>query len=331
MSLEYPIPRLPQPLTKDGLRNLMRERAYWDLKHPSSPLYQRLVAQGFAFLFPGKTKYDETGKAIDVSPLPPEAVAHQVAQVNREMDRLERSLNGSSFVARDPRDDGNRQSFDERPTGTREGAVHVQAHTRDGGKTEVADYWRARPGQGSEPVSRSEHGLESGVKTETADRSPQIADGGDLPPMVNPVPGGRMRGDDGPPYGSGAFGAGRTGRRHEGVDIAVQPGETVVSPVSGTVSIGDPYGDDPKKRDIYQSVRIKTEDGHVVKVFYVKPGEGIENGAAVKAGQPIGTAQDLSRVYPPRDGGRMTNHVHVEVWKGNRRKNPTGVLFPDKR
>jgi len=146
---EHPIPRLLQPLTEDGLRNLMRERAYWDLKHPSSPLYQRLVAQGFAFLFPGKTKYDETGKAIDVQPLPPKAVAHQVAQVNREMDRLERSLNRSSFVARDPRDDGNRQPFDERPTGTREGAVHVQAHTRDGGETEVIDYWRARPGQGN--------------------------------------------------------------------------------------------------------------------------------------------------------------------------------------
>ena len=57
----------------------MRERAYWDLKHPSSPLYQRLVAQGFAFLYPGKTKYDDTGKAIDVPPLPPEAVAYQVA------------------------------------------------------------------------------------------------------------------------------------------------------------------------------------------------------------------------------------------------------------
>ncbi len=124
---EYPIPRLPNPLTEDGLRNLMRERPYWDLKHPSSPLYQRLVAQGFAFLFPGKMKHDETGKAIDVSPLPPEAVAHQVAQVNREMDRLERQLQGGSGG----------------------GAVHVRAHARDGGKTQVSDYWRAAPGSGN--------------------------------------------------------------------------------------------------------------------------------------------------------------------------------------
>jgi hypothetical protein len=145
---EYPIPRLPNPLTEDGLRNLMRERAYWDLKHPSSPLYQRLVAQGFSMLYPGKTKYDETGKAIDVPPLPPEAVAHQVTQVNREMDRLERSLAGTSIVAQGKRDDESRQPFDERPTGSREGAVHVQSHTRDGGKTEVTDHWRARPGEG---------------------------------------------------------------------------------------------------------------------------------------------------------------------------------------
>ncbi len=166
---EYPIPRLPQLLTEDGLRNLMRERAYWDLKHPSSPLYQRLVAQGFAFLFPGKTKYDEPGKAIDVSPLPPEAVAHQVAQVNREMDRLERSLAGTSIVAQEKHDEENRQPFDERPTSRREGAVHVQSHTRDGGKTEVADYWRAKPGQGNEDDTRG------GTNNDGADRAEPIS------------------------------------------------------------------------------------------------------------------------------------------------------------
>jgi hypothetical protein len=119
----------------------MRERAYWDLKHPSSPLYQRLVAQGFAFLYPGKTKYDDTGKAIDVPPLPPEAVAYQVAQVNREMDRLERSLQGSGGE-----------------TSRGDGAVHVQAHTRDGGKTEVKDYWRAAPGEGEDGAEDSTDG-----------------------------------------------------------------------------------------------------------------------------------------------------------------------------
>jgi hypothetical protein len=145
---EHATPRLPEPLTVESLRTLMRERPYWDLKHPRSALHRRLVDRGFAMLFPGKTKYDDTGKAIDVPPLPPEAVAHQVAQVNREMDRLERSLAGTSIVAQEKRDDENRQPFDERPTGNREGAVHVQAHTRDGGKTEVADYWRAAPGEG---------------------------------------------------------------------------------------------------------------------------------------------------------------------------------------
>jgi len=332
MSLEYPIPRLPQPLTEEGLRNLMRERAYWDLKHPSSPLYQRLVAQGFAMLFPGKTKYDETGKAIDVSPLPPEAVAHQVAQVNREMDRLERSLNGSSFVARDPRDDGNRQPFDERPTGTREGAVHVQAHTRDGGKTEVADYWRARPGEGASEEQREPQPSPD----RDSDSDNQIAEVGDsdLPEMANPIPGGRFRGDDGPPFGAGHFEANRTGidgknYPHRGVDIAAEPGQPVLSPASGTVEhIGDPYDKikSPDKHGLYQSVTIRTADGHLVKIFYVKIDPSLQRGSSVQIGQPIGAAQDLSKIYPPKNGARMTNHVHVEVWKNGRVKNPTDAF-----
>ena len=78
MTIEYPIPRLPQPLTEEGLRRLMRERPYWDLDHPRSGLYRRLVERGFAMLFPGNAKHDETGKMIDAKPLPPEAVAGRV-------------------------------------------------------------------------------------------------------------------------------------------------------------------------------------------------------------------------------------------------------------
>ncbi len=301
------MPRLPQPLTPESLRGLMRERPYWDQNHPRFPTYQRLVKRGFEILYPGSVRRDDTGIMIDTPPLPPEQVKHLVEQTNREMDSADGGYGGKT-----------------------DGAVHVQAHARDGGKTEVSDYWRAAPGQGA--GGSSESGRDSEQDTKTGESSPQTAESGDdWPEMTNPVPGGSIRGDDGPPYGSGDFGASRGGRRHEGVDIEAEPGVSVVSPVSGRVTVGDPYGDDPVKRDIYQSVRIETEDGSVVKVFYVKPGAAIQNGALVKAGQPIGTAQDLSRIYPPKDGGRMTNHVHVEVWKNGRRRNPTGVLFPNKQ
>ena len=306
------MPRLPDPLTPETIEELMKARPYWDLSLPRSPLYRRLVQRGFEIMYPD-TRFDAIGRMIDDPPQPPERIAHLVAETNQEM---ERALGA----------DGEASDWESQRGG---GAVHVQSHSRDGGKVEVADYWRAAPGEGSD----SESDRDPGRDTETEeDQSPQTADsGGDLPPMTNPVPGGRIRGDDGPPYGSGDFGASRGGRRHDGVDVEAEPGTSVVSPVSGRVTIGDPYDDDPVKRRIYQSVRIETEDGSVVKVFYVKPGAAIQNGVLVKAGQPIGTAQDLSKIYPPKDGGRMTNHVHVEVWKNDRRRNPTGVLFPNKQ
>jgi hypothetical protein len=125
--VEYPIPRLPQSLTEDGLRNLMRERPYWDLKHPRSEFYHRLVRRGFEMLYPGPAQYDGVGRMIDTPPRPPGEVARQVTQTNRELEAMERG-------------------FDERSSGS--GEVHVQSHTRDGGRTEVVDYWRARPGEG---------------------------------------------------------------------------------------------------------------------------------------------------------------------------------------
>ncbi len=119
-------PRLPQPLTPESLKGLMRERPYWDSNHPGFPTYQRLVKRGFEILYPGNARYDVAGRMIDDPPRRPEAIAHLVAQTNREMDSADGGYGGKT-----------------------EGAVHVQAHSRDGGKTEVSDYWRAPPGQGS--------------------------------------------------------------------------------------------------------------------------------------------------------------------------------------
>ncbi len=118
-------PRLPEPLTPESLKGLMRERAYWDTNHPRFPTYQRLVKRGFEILYPGPVRRDDTGIMIDVPPLPPEQVKHLVAQTNREMDLADGGYGGKS-----------------------DGAVHVQAHSRDGGKTEASDYWRAAPGHG---------------------------------------------------------------------------------------------------------------------------------------------------------------------------------------
>ncbi len=130
------MPRLPDPLTPNGLRELMRERPYWDPSHPRSKIYHRLVQRGFEILYPGPVRYGPGGRT-DTPPLKPQYVAHLVEQTNREMETSEREFDGN-------------------PSARAGGAVHVQSHTRDSGKVEVSDYWRARPGEGGGSESSSE-------------------------------------------------------------------------------------------------------------------------------------------------------------------------------
>ncbi len=137
------------------------------------------------------------------------------------------------------------------------------------------------------------------------------------PQIVCPVPGMQIRGRDA--YGSGAFGAPRDAgaRRHPGVDLVAPPGTPVHSPVSGTVRNFDPYRADADKRGHFHGVEITTKDGYRVRVMYVDGG-GLRGGQYIKAGDPLGSAEDLSSVYPPKRGGRMTNHVHLDI------KDPSG-------
>jgi murein DD-endopeptidase MepM/ murein hydrolase activator NlpD len=175
--------------------------------------------------------------------------------------------------------------------------VHVSSYSqdRDGAATQISEHTRAWPGQGGDK-------------------------GGKLPPMGPPV--GRtpqIRGRDG--YGQGHFGATRTDKHghplpsHKGVDVVTTPGETIKSPVAGTVlEPFDPYRIDSEKQGKLSAVRIKTDDGHIVEVLYVDSNSAnLKRGDKVEIGTPIGTAQDLSTVYPPTDKGRMTNHVDIRI------------------
>ncbi|MFY0481674.1 M23 family metallopeptidase [Flavobacterium sp. PLA-1-15] len=119
-----------------------------------------------------------------------------------------------------------------------------------------------------------------------------------------------FRGCDG--FGCGSFGASRGDRVHQGIDIPTVKGETIFSPISGTVTrFPFPYGDDLR----YTGIEIKNEI-YSVKIFYLKA--TVPAGAIVKQGQAIATAQDIAAKY----GSGMTNHIHLEV-----RQTPTGQII----
>ena len=130
----------------------------------------------------------------------------------------------------------------------------------------------------------------------------------------------KFRGCDG--YGCGYFGAPRTDGQnnplpsHKGVDIVTEPGETIKSPVAGKVvePYFDPYRTDSDKQKKLSAVWIETDDGHVVEVLYVdSKSAGLKKGDKAEIGTPIGTAQDITKVYPPKERGVMTNHVDIRI------------------
>jgi murein DD-endopeptidase MepM/ murein hydrolase activator NlpD len=136
------------------------------------------------------------------------------------------------------------------------------------------------------------------------------------PPFHKVTSGGRRKHDA---WGSGAFGASRTGHSHQGLDFVAMAGESVLSPVDGVVTRQLwPYATDTR----YTGLEIDGSGewaGYKIKLFYVT---GVKLGK-VAAGDVVGTAQDLEKKYKG-----ITNHVHVEVRLNGTLKNPTDLFEP---
>lgn len=106
------------------------------------------------------------------------------------------------------------------------------------------------------------------------------------------------------PQGCGSFGSSRGTRTHKGIDVIFEPGEDVLSPISGTISrYPIPYAND---RSI-KAIEVKS-DCYRVMLFYVE--NQLPIGTKVSKGQKIATAQNIAAKY----GGGMTNHVHLEIY-----------------
>ena len=189
---------------------------------------------------------------------------------------------------------------------------------------------------GQKPVNPTEELEISQAVKEQGDAAKSEPSTTPLPKIKPPVANPRIREHDG--YGSGSFGARRvrsdgSNYKHEGADLVVTPGETVISIVDGTV-IGefDPYEKRPDKKGKYKGVEFKTDDGHRVKIMYIDSKDmGLKRGQRVEAGKtPIGRAQDISKVFPKNKFGKMTPHVHIEIRKDGVLKDPTPMLVPSR-
>lgn len=125
-----------------------------------------------------------------------------------------------------------------------------------------------------------------------------------------------IRGDD--DFGSGAFGANRSGHTHQGIDIITNVGENIYSPISGKVTrFPSPYANETA----WTGIEI-VNDKYSVKIFYVKPIVSISK--IVEPGEQIAIAQNIKLKY----GQTMTNHAHLEVRDSKTQQllNPTNLF-----
>ena len=110
-------------------------------------------------------------------------------------------------------------------------------------------------------------------------------------------------------WGSGAFGASRGSRDHNGIDYHVVRGTKICSLTDGRVTkLGYPYGDDLS----YRYVEVTDAGGFRHRYFYVEPTIGL--GEMVDRGTVIGLAQDIKARYDDNPQRQMRNHVHYEVF-----------------
>ena len=116
---------------------------------------------------------------------------------------------------------------------------------------------------------------------------------------VFPVQGTYSFGGDG-----SRFGAGRTGHKHEGQDLAAAEGTPVVSPLNGTVAFVD-----FQKGGAGWYVVINADDGRSLFFAHLKTGS-----ITVTPGSPIRAGSQFADVG--NTGSSTGPHLHFEIWEG---------------
>lgn len=126
-----------------------------------------------------------------------------------------------------------------------------------------------------------------------------------------------LRGAD--PTGFGWYGAKRGTRKHKGLDVLADPGESIFSPITGFITkIGTVYKHTTEfkyievSNDIY---RIRLMYG-INKLVYINQ--------RISGLEIIGEVQDVAGHW----GNGMKNHIHIEVYKNGLLTDPEPLFFP---
>lgn len=137
--------------------------------------------------------------------------------------------------------------------------------------------------------------------------------------LFYPVTGGQMkiRNDD---AGKGHYHSPRGNRKHNGIDIEIEPIKAVYAPIDGYISREfKPYSNDSD----YWGIEIEGTgiySGYRVKIMYVS---NYNVGTEIKAGDKIAVSQSISNKY----GSEMIDHLHIELYENNVEIDPTEKFF----
>ena len=123
--------------------------------------------------------------------------------------------------------------------------------------------------------------------------------------------------------GCGHYGASRGSRKHNGIDLACEPGTPIQLGISGKiVKVGWAYSD-PKKSELrYVAIRLDEDINNLIggiygnedyycRVFYVST--ELRVGDHISGDIVMGESKDLAKFYPG-----MTNHVHFELYSASK-------------
>lgn len=134
--------------------------------------------------------------------------------------------------------------------------------------------------------------------------------------MISPTENPYGRGND--PTGHGYYGAKRGSRKHKGYDLVSDPGDVILSPITGKITkIGYPYKNNLELR--YIEI---TNKEYRIRLMYVEP-ENILFGENVNEGDEIGITQDVAGHW----GNGMINHIHVELYKNGLLTDPEPLML----